>query len=340
MSTRTGLFRQMNEYQPGMIKNKACRNSLIYCSSDQFPKTEDLLPTLEAIIKETHESESSMILQLSKRISTLNDLKDLEELAFGLDVDYLHLDHSWPAEEVRELALRLPVAVSVSNLTLPERYWFRNNCPNVLFIHDYYTRKDTGLDQNVFDDLSEGISREDLVVFVPGNPVEERKGNEPSTLEHHRTMTPYAASLDLMNQGVGGIIYTSFEIGDMEKQMIDKATQGVYGLPVSLNHPELYHQTFTIRSDSPKKLRRLLEIPQGIQMPVNPDVPVARRPGFITMDNLHFPDSQGSLMICNGDFQADPCVNVIGHVCDYYLPIIELLENGACIEFIHPNLHG
>lgn len=94
MSTRTGLFLQMNDYQPGMIKNKACRNSLIYCSSDQFPKTEDLLPTLEAIIKETHESESSMILQLSKRISTLNDLKNLEELAFGLDVDYLHLDHS------------------------------------------------------------------------------------------------------------------------------------------------------------------------------------------------------------------------------------------------------
>ncbi len=340
MDTRTGLFIQMKDYQPGVIQKTACKDSLIYCSAENLPQDADLIGLLKQMVKETHESESSLILQYSRELAGMDGFNDQEELAYGLDVDYLHFDHSWPVEEVKEAALRIPQVVSVSSLSLADRFWYRNNCPNVLFIHDYYRRKDTGLDQKVFDDLSEGIRKEDLVVFVPGTPLEQRNGTELSTLEIHRHQTPYAASIDLINQGVGGIIYTTTEIGAMEMNMINRACDGVYGIPASLNCPELYHQSFTIRSDSPQHLKRLKERPQGLCMPIEADIPVARKPGFITMDNENYPDSQVSVMICNGDYQADASVNVIGHVCDYYLPVLDLLQNGSVIEFIKPNMHG
>lgn len=340
METRTGFLIQLNDYQPGKIRGRIKPDSLVYCCTDQIADPANLTAALEQIINETHECESTFILQLPSELAASEAFGDHEELAYGLDVDYLHFDRSWTAEDIKKLALSLPSAVSVSGLSLQDRLWIHSHCPNVLFIHDYYRRKDTGLDQKVFEDLSEGIPKEEMVVFVPGTPLENRTGTELSTLENHRSQTSYAASVDLILQGIGGMIYTSDELSDMEMDMIQKASNGVFSIPASLNHPELYDQKFTIRSDSPALLKRLDEKPQGLQYPVAPDVPVARRPGFITMDNANDPESQGSIMICNGDYQADSSVNVIGHVCDYYLPVISLLENGATIEFLRPVLDG
>lgn len=337
MKTRTGFVFNLIEYQPGMIESIADPESLIYCSTEGAEQLPDPGAALKRFAQEARMNNRVLILQISKQLLKMSGFEEMEELVYGLETDFLHYDSSFSTEEQKELASKIPSVISLNGISSSDRIWFRRNCPALYFFHDAYARKNTGLDRKVFEEMNEGIPSEQPIVQIPGRSLGRRTGSEKSTLEAHRSQTTYAAVVDLINQDTGVVLFTNPEIGKQEKRMIDDACQGIFCLPSSLRDESLYDQTFTIRIDSPGSLKRLNEKPEHLNGSVIPDIPVARKPGMITMDNANYPRTEGDLMICNGDLDADSGVNVLGFICDYYLPLLDLIQNGSRISFIRPS---
>lgn len=264
--------------------------------------------------------------------------RDIAELAQRLGLWGLRLDDGFTLEEACALAARMPVAVNASTTTEQQARVLAAAGPDVIAIHNFYPRPETGLDPDFLRESTRMLQAAGMKVyaFIPGD--EGLRGPLHAglpTLEAHRGAAPLAAFADLaVNYGMDGIFagdpgVSAYQLG----QIARFCTEGVLPVPVRLtaDWEGLYGKVFTCRPDSPRWLVRFQESRAYAKAgpPVQPDRCEERRRGSITMDNCLYGRYSGEVQLIRQDLPADEKVNVIGHIQPGYELLMDCIHRGS-----------
>ena len=264
--------------------------------------------------------------------------QSLTELAKDLKLWGLRIDYGFTAEEIGEMAQKMPIVLNASTTSPEDARRIAENGQEVFALHNFYPRPETGLDEDYLMQTTRKLREAGLSVqcFIPGDTLLRGPLQEGlPTLEMHRHVLPSAAFVDLsLRFGIDHIFLADPGLSEKEMERIAHFCKtGVICIPAKLeeNWRHLYGKTFTCRIDSPKWLVRFQESRfyscQGdIVEPCNC---IERRQGTITVDNRNYGRYSGELMLLREDFPADDRVNVIGEVPENALLLMDRIERGA-----------
>lgn len=270
---------------------------------------------------------------------------DILQLARDLGLWGLRLDDGFTLEEACSLAARMPIAVNASTVTPAEAVALAAAGPEVIAIHNFYPRPETGLDPEFLQETTRMLQAAGLKVyaFIPGDAQLRGPLHEGlPTLEAHRGAAPLAAFADLaVHYGLEGIFAGDPGVSSYElEQIASFCTDGVLPVPVHLKagQERLYGQIFTCRPDSPSWLVRYQESRKYARQggSVEPADCAVRPRGTITMDNLRYGRYSGEIQLIRQDLPADERVNVIGRVDPRYLLLVDCIRRGSRFKMVRP----
>lgn len=262
----------------------------------------------------------------------------LASLAHRLHLDNLRLDFGFDLDELKKDELDVSFTYNAStilNQSIEEAEDY--------YMHNFYPRPETGLDDVFFADLNKQIKEKSgqTLAFISGD--EEKRGplyEGLPTLEAHRNLSPYAQCVDLLKRyGIDKVFLGDIKMSDGELDLIlNYLEDSIIRLPVKL--PEelahLYNETFTVRVDSPGTLIRVQESRQYAQAgkQVEPNQTVSRQRGTVTMDNERYKRYSGEVQVTKADYPEDDRVNVIGRIDGKYHLLLDNLHNGETFQFV------
>ena len=284
----------------------------------------------------------SVLADISKRTLAAMQAASVKELCSLLHLTMVRIDYGFTVSEIREIAGDVPVVLNASTVTEQEMQELCG-CGELLAMHNFYPRPETGLDAEYLKERTELLHRYGFKVlaFIAGTGAKRGPLKEGlPTLEAHRYMPPLYAYADLvLNYGIDQVYVGDPELDERELKRIERfINDGVLELPVSLNHgyEDLYGRVLTNRIDSPKGLIRAAEsreysVSSGRH--VRPENTAERSRGTITMDNENYLRYEGEVMIMRQDYPKDERVNVIGTVRNEYIPVTDLIRRGSKFVF-------
>lgn len=270
---------------------------------------------------------------------------DILQLARDLGLWGLRLDDGFTLEEACSLAARMPIAVNASTVTPEEAAALAAAGPEVIAIHNFYPRPETGLDPEFLQESTRMLQAAGLKVYAFISGDDQLRGplhEGLPTLEAHRGAAPLAAFADLaVHYGLEGIFAGDPGVSSYElEQIASFCADGVLPVPVHLKAGQegLYGQTFTCRPDSPSWLVRYQESRKYARQGglVEPADCAARPRGTITMDNLRYGRYSGEIQLMRQDLPADERVNVIGRVDPRYLLLVDCIRRGSRFKMVRP----
>jgi len=270
---------------------------------------------------------------------------DLTELAEKLRLWALRIDYGFSREEIGAMAEKMPIVLNASTTTLEDARAIAAKGGCVMAMHNFYPRPETGLDEDYLRETTQMLRKAGLKVlaFIPGDTRKRGPVFEGlPTLEAHRNVIPSAAFADLaLKFGLEEIF-----VGDpgISQKEIDRITrfseEGILSIPCEIheNWHHLYDQVFTCRVDSPKWLVRFQESRvyscQG--QSTDPHNCEKRMRGALTIDNIRYGRYSGEIMLIRSDLPADDRVNVIGHVPENALLLLDLIGRGTKFILVRP----
>lgn len=207
----------------------------------------------------------------------------------------------------------------------------------ILAMHNYYPRKDTGLEPVAFKKKNQLLHRFGVRVqaFVCGDELKRFPLYEGlPTLEFHRTMHPLYAMIDLVkNYEVDDVF-----IGDSKAKLLTLETMAAYMnehrilLPVYLEneYQTYYGKILKCRHESSPVI---LRITTPRQKEIAPCKNNKRYRGAITIDNILMGRYCGEMQILKEDKLADARCNIIGFVHPEYRDVLDLIDGSKTIEF-------
>ena len=277
-----------------------------------------------------------IIVDLSPRALPLLDCKTLKEFAETYSVDYVRVDFGFDEKEIMEANSCCGIAVNASMKPLD----CLDSLKNVIAMHNFYPRKETGLDEVYFEKRNAFYKEKGIPVgaFISGD--QECRGplyEGLPTLEKHRFLKPYVQFIDLYKK-VDFVFVGDIEITPEQNQLIQNTiqTNQIY-LPVKLDeeYSYLYNQSFTNRIDSPSWIIRLLESRMYATKGKIEEVKNTsdRRKGTVTIDNKNYLRYSGEVQVTKEDLPKDEKVNVIGNVVDDYLGLLDCIEGNQKFVF-------
>ncbi len=279
-----------------------------------------------------------ILADVSDRTAAQFGCRDVGALAADLGLWGLRLDCGFTLEQACGLAARMPVAVNASTTTPAQAAALALAGPEVIAIHNFYPRPETGLDEGYLLESTRALQSAGLKVyaFIPGD--EMLRGPVYAglpTLEAHRGAAPSAGFADMaVNYGLDGIFVGDPGISGYELGLIGRfCAEGVLPLPVRLRdgYERLYDRVFTCRPDSPRRLVRYEESRAYAQegAPIEPDNCTARSRGAITMDNCRYGRYSGEIQLIREGLPADERVNVIGSVSPRHALLLDCIRRGG-----------
>ena len=270
---------------------------------------------------------------------------DLVRLAKRLGIWALRIDYGFTTDEIAALAAEMPIAVNASTTTPEDGARIADRGGLVMAMHNFYPRPETGLDDEFLLESTRALQGAGLKVlaFIPG----EGALRGPlhlglPTLERHRGGSPYAAFAELMLRfGMDGAFLADPGLGRGEQAHINRLVQdGVLSVPTTLDegYVSLYDKVFTSRVDSPAWLVRFAESREYSCFGghVAPAGGVPRPRGTITIDNSLYGRYSGEIQLLREDFPGDERVNVVGHVAEQYLPLLDCIKRGGRFALARP----
>ncbi|WP_409294392.1 DUF871 domain-containing protein [Peribacillus sp. SCS-26] len=266
-----------------------------------------------------------------------------------LGVTGLRMDYGIEEQTIAALSNTMKVALNAS--TIDEAFYNRLNDLGMCFEnaeawHNYYPRPETGLDKEAFIEKNKWLESLGFTVmaFVPGD--ENLRGpifKGLPTLEDHRGRSPFASFLDLHHVcHVSKVLIgdRSLTPGTMNK--FKKYSAGILELdaeflpgvtPAERDIAGIAHKS---RPDPSRDVIR--SEPSRIYAAANaavikPGRQQDRKAGAITIDNEQYGRYQGELQIIKEPLDADPNVNVIGHIRGQDIELIPYLYPGKTFTF-------
>lgn len=264
--------------------------------------------------------------------------QEVGQLAEGLGLWALRLDYGFSPEETCRLAQKFPLALNASTVSDEVARQVLHCNPNVMAMHNFYPRPETGLDRGYLLSRTKALQALGLRVlaFVPGDTAFRgplRLGLP--TLEEHRGLPPSAGYADLMIRcGMDGVFAADPGVSPAEVARVGRyCREGVWELPAELL-PEcasLYGRVFTNRPDSPGRLIRFAESREYSCFggEVTPMPPAPRGRGAVTMDNSGYGRYSGEIQLIRSNLPPDPRVNVIGRLAPGYELLADCILPGG-----------
>ena len=270
---------------------------------------------------------------------------DLTELAEKLRLWALRIDYGFSREAIEAMAEKMPIVLNASTTTAEDARAIAAKGGCVMAMHNFYPRPETGLDEDYLRETTEALQKAGLKVlaFIPGDT--NRRGpvyEGLPTLEAHRYLFPSAAFADLaLNYGIEEIFVGDPGLSQTEIDRISRfCREGILSIPCEIEESwhHLYHQVFTCRMDSPRKLVRFQEsrIYSCQGQITEPHNCAERTAGSLTIDNMRYGRYSGEIMLIRSDLPADNRVNVIGQVPDNALLLLDLIGRGAKFTLVRP----
>ncbi len=287
---------------------------------------DDYKEKVDALLKKLEAAGKKIIVDLSPRGLEILGFKSIEELAKKYRIDYIRYDFGFKEDEIVAYSRYCGTAVNAStcNIDLLDKLQ-----GDVIAIHNFYPRKETGLDREYYEERNELFKNRGIKVgtFICGD--KDFRGplfEGLPTLEEHRNKKPYIQYLDLRKES-DLIIVGDAGLSDYEADLIYKTEkEGIIQVPAELNgYPCLYGRTFTNRIDSPSWLIRIKESREYATagQTIEPTCCIERKRGSVTIDNLKYLRYSGEMQIIKKDLPEDEKVNVIGRVLEEYLEVID-----------------
>lgn len=341
-SVYCSTFKEIETRLPSYVQEGALVFTSLHIAEEM---NESYFQDVDAMLKSLKKMGFKIVCDVSKKTLEMFNYTDILKFKEDYGIDYLRIDYGFNIDELINLAQSVKICLNASTITEEECIKLLQIDPDILFIHNYYPRPETGLDGETFDDMNAMLIKHHakIMAFINGNEVLRGPLHEGLvTLEQHRYHDPYVNYLDLcLNHGIENIL-----VGDsiIDMKSFERITlfnsQQVITLPVVLDEPyhNLYNKKFTIRSDSPKGLKRLAES-RGYAVAgerIKPDNCISRKKGSIVMDNERYLRYSGEIMITAADYPQDDRVNVIGEIHEDYLGLLDCIKNGCTILFIKP----
>ena len=271
--------------------------------------------------------------------------RDLTDLAKKLQLWALRIDYGFSREEIEAMAEKMPIVLNASTTTVEDARAIAATGGCVMAMHNFYPRPETGLDEDYLLETTQALQQAGLKVlaFIPGDirkrgPVFEGL----PTLEAHRNILPSAAFVDLeKNYGIDEIFVGDPGLSETEQERILRfCREGILSVPCEIheNWQHLYDQVFTCRMDSPKRLVRFQESRiYSCQGALTESYNcVQRTVGSLTIDNIRYGRYSGEIMLIRSDLPADDRVNVIGHVPENALVLLNHIQRGGKFTLVRP----
>lgn len=284
-----------------------------------------------------------IIADVSRNTLKLFQADSLLELAKLLNISILRIDYGFTDDEIIELAREFPICINASTVNGDFIDKLASFPLDIYAMHNYYPRPETGLDEEQFQIRNEMLLNKGfkILAFIPGDVDKRGPIHEGlPTLETHRCIAPYAAFVDLLSYDIDGIFIGDGIISQFQANMISQyLNSNITELPVMFDreYEYIYNKEFTIRTDSPRWLKRIQESRvNGTVQDILPKDCFERIAGSITIDNNRYQRYSGEIQIIVENLPANERVNVIGQLPKEYHLLLKHIRNGSKIRFIKP----
>ena len=307
-------FEKQKAYLQGVGKN----HPLVFVSLHIAEEFSDIYTKdMHAMCAWLNEEGFRIVADVSTKSLELFQVSSVREIAKLLDVYALRLDYGFDHAEMLALAKEMPIVLNASTICVEEVEDLVREGKEILAMHNYYPRSETGLDEEYFLRITKSLQDAGIhvIAFIPGDVLKRGPIFEGlPTLEHHRHISPYAAFMELTLK---------------------------YHVPATLKHAEhFYDKEVTCRIDSPSWIIRVEEarLLKKADEHIVPNNTITREVGAITMDNDAYLRYAGEVQIVRSPLPADNRVNIIGHVSPKDLSILKLVKGGMKIRFVREDM--
>lgn len=216
---------------------------------------------------------------------------------------------------------------------------------NIYAMHNFYPRPETALDVEYCLECNDYLHAYGATVFAFISSQNDFRGPIFAglpTIEEFRTYNPYLQYVLLKNLLEIDVVFVGdISIDQWSEDQINMTEEtGVITLPCEVDTDfvsKFCNKPLTIRHDSNSLLARVQESRTYANYaakiePKNNEV--ERVAGSITIDNVKYVRYSGEVMIVLDDLPADERVNVVGHIKDEFLSVLEILTGDTKIQFV------
>lgn len=303
------------------------------------------LTNLGTLVKElgmelTADISKGALEKLGISIHSSSSLEELKQLGLtGLRVDY-----GFSNSEIAFMSKSLDIALNASTITakdVEELAQYEANFDQMIAMHNYYPRPETGLAKEVFQQKNVWLNEIGFTVaaFVPGD--EELRGplyQHLPTLEDHRTFHPLAAALESVKDCSVDTVY----IGDpkISATTLEQFKQYIQE-DVILFHVEPINQSpyferilgkHQNRWDPAKDVLRSADARFKEITEIEPHETSSRFRGTVTLDNKLYQRYMGETQVVVHELPADEKVNVVAQIKKEDLALLDWCAAGSQFE--------
>lgn len=331
----------MIKEQLSSLSGEGCYVFTSFHISEEF--SESYPEKMKKMCEELREMGCRLTGDVSRKTLFMFSCESIPEFAEKMGLSAVRIDYGFTEKEIIEIGKKLPVCVNASTLEQEAAARIASQIKEVYGIHNFYPRPETGLDQEFFSDINWNLKKAGVktIAFIPGDICLRKPlcAGLP-TLESHRGAAPYAAYVD-MKKGyqAEGIFVGDGILSSSEAELIQAFEKdGIVRLPMELSseNRSLYGRTFTIRGDSPGRLKRFQESREYscLGEKILPVQCTERVRGTLTVDNEKYLRYSGEIQLIIEDLPADERVNIIGKLKKGYDLLLNHVNNSEKIMLV------
>jgi hypothetical protein len=299
-------------------------------------ETGDLAKRAKSLLQLAKQLGIDVYADVSNRTPKHMGIQGFEELKL-LGVTGLRLDDFFDYSTMIELSKQFRIALNASIVL--ERDLMALLAGGVeqehlIAWHNFYPRRETGLDDSFFQAQCSLFQRYHIPVFafVPG--CGEKRGPLFAglpTLERHRDLDPFVSAVELYRAGVETVYVGDPEAGE---ELLERWREydAKRILPIRIRTTVLSSGEYRLRPDFARDVLRFMDTRSSKSIP--PSHTVQRPAGTLTIDNDLYGRYRGEVQITLTYLPADDRVNVIGYVVPEDLSLLTLLQPGQRV-YLH-----
>jgi len=309
----------------------------------------DTLDVLKQITKKMNSYGMELMTDVSAGTFEIYNVKkeNAKEFFKDLGVSSLRMDYGFSHQEMKELSEEFKIVLNASTIDdvmSDELEAVGFNLSDVTVCHNFYPRENTGLSRRFLYERNAYLHRKGyrIQAFIVGD--EEKRGPIYAglpTLEEHREADPLYAYLDLVeNFYVEEVLVGDIEMSEASlKRLDDWIDNEIISLPINELVEEVPSNFFDEHVNRPDVAADVVRSSQSRivlkDKEIKPHNHLKERPeGTITIDNDNYGRYSGEIQITKRDLPADERVNVLGHITNEALPLLEFIKGRTKFKFL------
>lgn len=305
------------------------------------------LKGIREISKRTHAYGMKLITDVSS--GTIDQYGIENNMSFffkDLGIKSLRMDYGFSFEDMKELSKDFNIVLNASTIDEKvckelEDVGFDLN--DITVCHNFYPREETGLDSQFFYERNIYLKEQGFKIqaFIPGT--QKKRGPVYMglpTLEKHRKCDPLEAYLDLTQcYFVDEVLIGDIAMSQENMQRINWwETEQVIALPlkdIQADLPRNFYDIHINRKDVAEKVVRSEQSRIDLKnIEINPENTIERVPGTITLDNQRYGRYMGELQVAKQRLPKDERVNVLAHIKEESLGLLQHIGAGRKFAFV------